>query len=65
MAQKCRSTVVQPPTKRGAMSMYKTGEKPGMGVYVCLECGQIVRLDDNTDVLPPCPKCSNTTYRKY
>lgn len=36
-----------------------------MGVYVCLECGQIVRLDDNTDVLPPCPKCFNTTYRKY
>ena len=45
--------------------MYKTGEKPGMGVYVCLECGQSVRLDDNTDVLPPCPKCSTTTYSKY
>lgn len=44
--------------------MYKTGEKPGVGTYTCTACGQKVRLDDNTDTLPPCPKCAETTYRK-
>ena len=44
--------------------MYKTGEKPGKGEYVCLVCGQVVRLDDNSDTLPPCPKCESTTYYK-
>lgn len=40
-----------------------TGEKPGIGIYICTKCGQIVRLNDNTDRLPPCPRCDNTTYR--
>ena len=44
--------------------MYKTGQKPGKGKYMCFACGQIVVLDDNTDVLPPCPKCGKTVYYK-
>ncbi len=44
--------------------MYSTGEKPGEGTYVCVACGQTVVLDDNTDTLPPCPKCEATAYRK-
>lgn len=44
--------------------MYRTGEKPGKGTYVCINCGTIVVLDDNTDKLPPCPKCDGTTFRK-
>ena len=44
--------------------MNKTGEKPGIGTYLCTKCGQLVRLDDNTDTLPPYPKCENTTYYK-
>jgi len=44
--------------------MYKTGEKPGIGVYKCTKCGELVRLNDSTDVLPPCPKCHNTSYVK-
>ena len=44
--------------------MYKTGEKPGKGTYQCIHCGQLVRLDDNTDTLPPCPSCNHTTYKK-
>lgn len=44
--------------------MPSTGEKPGKGSYVCTVCGQVVVLDDNTDTLPPCPKCHATTYRK-
>lgn len=43
---------------------YETGEKPGKGKYYCKSCGQTVVLDDNTDTLPPCPKCHKTTYTK-
>lgn len=44
--------------------MYTTGEKPGKGTYRCIHCGTKVVLDDNTDTLPPCPKCHKTTYYK-
>ncbi len=44
--------------------MYKTGEKPGIGTYKCTKCDATVRLDDASDTLPPCPKCSNTTFTK-
>ena len=44
--------------------MYETGEKPGVGTYICTKCGEIVVLNDDTDTLPPCPKCNNTSYRK-
>lgn len=42
--------------------MPTTGEKPGVGSYQCTNCGQIVRLDDSTDTLPPCPSCSGTNF---
>ncbi|HCT94200.1 MAG TPA: hypothetical protein DIC44_05230 [Rikenellaceae bacterium] len=42
--------------------MYKTGEKPGKGLYRCTTCGQVIRLDDQTDTLPPCPKCHGATW---
>lgn len=45
-------------------TMPTTGEKPGKGTYQCTACGELVRLDDNTDTLPPCPKCHKTNYRK-
>ena len=44
--------------------MPTTGEKPGKGTYKCKKCGTLVRLDDTTDTLPPCPKCSHTEYSK-
>ncbi len=43
---------------------HSTGEKPGKGIYQCLKCFQLVRLDDETDTLPPCPKCSETEFVK-
>ncbi|AEE16504.1 zinc ribbon-containing protein [Treponema brennaborense] len=46
------------------MKIYKSGEKPGKGTYVCTKCDQKVVLNDDSDVLPPCPKCKNTTYTK-
>jgi len=44
--------------------MYTTGQKPGKGTYICTTCGEIVTLDQDTDVLPPCPRCHMTTYTK-
>jgi Zn finger protein HypA/HybF involved in hydrogenase expression len=45
---------------------YTTGEKPGKGKYKCKykNCDQIVRLDDTTDTLPPCPSCHKTKFTK-
>ncbi|MGX7232205.1 zinc ribbon-containing protein [Enterococcus italicus] len=44
--------------------IHKTGEKPGKGEYYCTSCGQNVTLDQTSDKLPPCPKCSNTSFKK-
>lgn len=41
---------------------YNTGEKPGKGTYQCTSCPQTVTLDDDSDKLPPCPKCSGTEF---
>lgn len=43
---------------------YHTGEQPGQGEYYCTHCGQNVTLDQDSDKLPPCPKCEETVYRK-
>jgi DNA-directed RNA polymerase subunit RPC12/RpoP len=43
---------------------YTTGEKPGVGTYRCTKCGELVRLDDYSDRLPPCPSCYGTQYIK-
>jgi DNA-directed RNA polymerase subunit RPC12/RpoP len=42
--------------------MPRTGEKPGKGLYKCLKCGQLARLDDDTDTMPPCPTCNGTEF---
>jgi rubrerythrin len=47
---------------RKERSMSTTGEKPGKGVYTCTKCGQKVVLDDDSDTLPPCPRCNGTKY---
>lgn len=44
--------------------MYDTGEKPGKGLYQCTKCGQVIRLDEHDDTLPPCPKCHGTRWKK-
>ncbi len=43
--------------------MYDVGEKPGRGT----NCDWKVRLNDDSDRLPPCGKCGkgqNTKYRR-
>lgn len=44
--------------------MYRTGEKPGKGYYKCCKCGQVIHLDEDSDALPPCPKCNHTYWDK-
>ncbi|MFZ7119489.1 MAG: zinc ribbon-containing protein [Eubacteriaceae bacterium] len=44
--------------------MPNTGEKPGKGTYKCTKCGTLVTLDDDSDTLPPCPKCNGTEFVK-
>lgn len=44
--------------------MYSTGDKPGKGTYKCINCGELVHLNDDSDTLPPCPKCHKTSYTK-
>lgn len=43
--------------------MPTTGEKPGKGTYRCLNCGEIIHLDDG-DTMPPCPVCNYTEFEK-
>lgn len=43
---------------------YKCGEKPGIGRYICTNCGIDLFLDDNRDILPPCPHCKKCTFEK-
>jgi len=44
--------------------MPTTGEKPGIGTYMCDACGTTVRLDDANDTLPPCPSCDGTEFTR-
>ncbi|WP_342676882.1 hypothetical protein [Methanofollis sp. UBA420] len=43
---------------------YTCGEKSGKGGYVCLYDNEVVRLNDDTDTLPPCRVCKGEVYRK-
>lgn len=42
----------------------KCGTNQGEGCYCCCNCGTEVTIDHSGDKLPPCPRCSNTTYTK-
>ncbi|GAB6100415.1 hypothetical protein JCM16358_22940 [Halanaerocella petrolearia] len=44
--------------------MPSTGEKPGKGTYRCKMCGRYIKLDDDSDTLPPCPECSFTEFNQ-
>lgn len=44
---------------------YDVGEKPGKGTYQCTSCNWKVRLDDDSDRLPPCGSCGKGQQTKY
>ncbi|WP_422389177.1 zinc ribbon-containing protein [Clostridium baratii] len=39
-----------------------SGDKPGIGVYLCTNCGKKVFLT-NEDILTPCKNCKGIVYR--
>lgn len=44
-------------------SIVRTGEKPGSGCYSCTNCHTKVNLGTQ-DKMPPCPKCTNSEFKK-
>ena len=48
--------------KKGGFFMVYAGEKPGIGKYKCIQCGEIVELTSADEVLPICPQCKKTVY---
>ena len=42
--------------------MYATSENPGKCRYKCVKCGEVIRLDEDSDTLPPCPWCNGTKW---
>jgi hypothetical protein len=43
---------------------YTCGQKPGKGTYRCTKDYEIIHLDQDSDVLPPCPKCNACSWDK-
>ena len=46
--------------------MYNIGQRPGIGLYCCMNgCGWSVRLDNASDALPPCGNCGRGQRISY
>lgn len=45
--------------------MHDVAEKPGKRQYCCTNCNWKVRLDDNSDRLPPCGNCGKRQDTKH
>ena len=43
---------------------FQSGQKPGVGTYICINCNQEIMLDDSNDALPPCPNCNGVEFFK-
>lgn len=42
--------------------VYISGEKPKKGIYQCKECGNIIRLANDSNNLPLCPNCDSIEF---
>ena len=42
--------------------MPETGQKPGIGIYICDICGNRVTIYKNSDRLPQCSVCNGINY---
>lgn len=43
---------------------FQSGQKPGVGTYICINCNQEIMLDDINDVLPHCHNCNCVNFLK-
>lgn len=39
-------------------------DRPENGRYQCIECGNFVTIDGDTDELAPCPCCGDTIFQE-
>lgn len=43
---------------------FQSGQKPGEGTYICINCDQEIMLDGINDVLPHCLNCNGVNFTK-
>ncbi len=44
--------------------MAYSGEKPGAGVYICVNCGTRLTLASDDDELPSCRRCDDREFEE-
>jgi len=44
--------------------MYVSGEKPGVGTYMCMMCYLELIIENDNEKLPKCPDCKTGIYKK-
>lgn len=44
--------------------MYVSGEKPGVGTYMCMSCFLELIIENDNEELPNCPDCGKTFFQK-
>ena len=44
--------------------MYVSGEKSGVGTYVCTKCYLEIIIENDNEILPKCPDCGSGIYKK-
>lgn len=44
--------------------MYVSGERPGVGIYMCVMCYSELVIKSDDEILPECPDCKIGIYEK-
>jgi len=44
--------------------MYVSGERPGVGIYMCVMCFSKLVIKSDDEILPECPDCNIGIYEK-
>ena len=44
--------------------LLRAGDMVAAGAYECVDCGEVLHLDAEQSVLPPCPACAGSVYRR-
>ena len=44
--------------------LLRAGDMVEAGAYECVDCGEVLHLDTSQNMLPPCPACAGSVYRR-
>ncbi|MGD9888569.1 MAG: hypothetical protein AB7S56_04795 [Halothiobacillaceae bacterium] len=44
--------------------LLRAGDTVAAGAYECVDCGEVLHLEASQNVLPPCPACAGSVYRR-